>query len=388
MGFNTIKKVIVAAALLLGARANAGVDLTPTLKVQAEERYDDDLLLRAEPGANGGGQLMTKLSPQAGVEVKTPTSTTTATYAVDFAVRHGSGNTSLDHRGRVDFKKALSQRLNLDADMRIWRVSDPTSLPRLGMARTLSPILYGKAAFAGHYLLTPRWTATAGYQFEGARIYDPQLVHGGVVHAPYAEMLYKLSRRSEIGARYRLQYFAFGTESADASAVLAEYRYRINPVTTFTGRAGPAYYRPHGANAGVEGFAPVVDLELERQHEYLDLGLVAGHDLVGASGFTSALWADFASFIGSFRIQPRLSVFWAASFYRNGAPANVGFDPFTSSRSASGYALGGGVEWKLSRAVALQGTFDRLSQLAGPGEDAGAALSRNIVAARLSVTAF
>jgi opacity protein-like surface antigen len=371
--------------MLWAWQAQAGVDVQPTLKLFAEERYDDDMLLRGEVGAGpaGGGQLMTKLSPQAGVEVRDHTLTLKTWYAADFVVRHGSGNSSLDHRGALDVKKVLTERLTVDADVRVWRVSDPTSLPRLGMARTLSPILYGRGEASGAYRITERWTGRVGYRFEGARIFDGS-AEGGVMHSPYAEAMYRLTRRADVGARYRLQYFGFGAESADANALTGEFRYRLSPVTNFTARAGAAYFRSHEGSA--RGVSPVLNLQLEQVHEQLELGLVAGHDLVGASGFASALWADYASFIGSYRFQPRLRAFWAASIYRNGAPPAVGV--FGDGRSASGYALGGGLEWRITKMVSVQGTFDRLSQFGGPVDAEGAQLSRNIVAGRLTIQAL
>jgi hypothetical protein len=382
MVLKSITRIIAASAMLWAWQAHAGVDLQPTLRLFAEERYDDDVLLRTEAGS-AGGQLMTKLSPQAGVEVRDHTLTLKSWYAADFIFRHGSGNSSLDHRGSLNVKKMFTERLSMDADLRVWRVSDPTSLPRLGMARTLSPILYGRAELAGNYRITPRWTGRVGYRFEGARIFEEGST-GGVMHSPYVEGLYRLSRRTDVGARYRLQYFGFGQESADSNAVLAEFRHRFSHVTTLTARGGPAYYRSR-VN-GATGLVPVVNVELERVHEQLELGLVLGHDLVGASGFASALWADYASFIGGYRFQPRLRAFWAASVYRNGAPPNVG--AFGVGPSASGYALGGGVEWRINQMVSVQGTFDRLSQFGGPVDAAGAQLSRNIVAGRLTIQAL
>jgi len=387
------KWILAACALLGAARAEAGVDFTPTLKVAAEERYDDDLLLRVETGSQTVGQMMTKLSAQAGFGVKDPSLTVTTWYAADFIVRHGSGNSTLDHRAAVSMKKGLTERLGVDVDMRVWRVTDPTALPRLGMAHSFSPILYGIGELSGHYRLSERWVGRVGYKFEGARIYEPGTTYGGYLHQPYVETTYDVTRRAQLGARYRVQFFSFGPQSADASALLAEFRYRFTPVTTLQARVGGAFFHSHRDTAET-GTLPVGEVSLERNHEVLDLGLVLGHDLVGASGFTSALWADFASFIGAYRVQPRVQLFWAVSYYRNGRPPDLGLDPFGAEHAATGYALGGGVEWRVTRILSVQGAFNRIAQFGGPG-GAGvggtlddAVLSRNIVSARLTLTAL
>ena len=92
------------------AAAMAAHVLDSSLRLTAEERYDDDFRL-----AEGtGGQFMTKLSPRLGLEVKDPRSTGEGFYAVDLLVRHGSGNATLDHRGGLDLGYALSRRLKVD----------------------------------------------------------------------------------------------------------------------------------------------------------------------------------------------------------------------------------------------------------------------------------
>src|SRR4051812_32603770 len=93
-----VRKLLMACVLFAGPAAFAGQVFDSSLRLTAEERYDDDFRL-----AEGtGGQFMTKLSPRLGLEVKDPRSKGDGFYAVDLLVRHGSGNTTLDHRGGVE----------------------------------------------------------------------------------------------------------------------------------------------------------------------------------------------------------------------------------------------------------------------------------------------
>jgi hypothetical protein len=304
---------------------------------------------------------------------------------MDLLFRHGSGTFSLDHRGQLSLEKALSRRLTFEGDAQIWRVSDPTSLPRVGVARSLSPILYGRTAARARLLVTERWDASVGYRLEAARIYDGSNQPFSMVHAPYLESWYGLNARHALGAELRFQYFRFGDETAMAPGASLAYRLRLTRTTTFTARGGAIRYQSV-SDAG-EGVIPRVALELSREGESLDLAFVMGHDLVGASGFSSTLWAEYASAMAMWRVMGRFQVFGAASYFRNGLPPNQGVLDFRpgSPGTSQGYALGGGVSWQLHRSLELKGGVDRIAQVGGPelGD-----LARNIASVRLTYTAL
>jgi hypothetical protein len=371
--------------LAMGAASHAETHLIPSLKLGAEERYDDDALLR---NSRGAGQLMTKLSPQVGLQLEDHTITTTAWYAADLLFRHGSGTTALDHRGALSLKKAFSRRLVLDAAVNIWRVSDPTSLPRLGMARTLSPILYVKGGFSTRWSVTERFSVRPGYLLEAAKIYETDRATG-FVHSPFVESWYRATRRTDLGLDYRFQYFSFGPATADAHGIFGGYRYRLTRHTVFTAKAGPIWFHEH-ARGGRKGFLPRVSLEIAQELTRLELAAVVGHDLVGASGFTTTLWADFASVLGSYRIFEPVKLFAGASYFRNGRAPNVELFNFNSRApgTAQGYAVGGGIEWEVNRVASVRAAFDRYAQLAGADQVAGVDLTRNIASIRLVLTAL
>ncbi|MGQ0507904.1 MAG: hypothetical protein ACT4TC_21590 [Myxococcaceae bacterium] len=369
-------KQLALAALLFSPVTLAAVSFEPTLRLAAEERYDDDALLRTQTGQ---GQLMTKLSPQAGVRLTDETLQLKSWYAVDLWLRHGTGTTNLDHRAELDLRRKLSRQLKVDTKAQIWRVSDPTSLPRLGLAREVVPILYGKAQLGLENDFSERWRGRVGYRFEAAQVYLPGRA-AGFAHSPYTQAWWKATRRTELGGEYRYQLFTFGTDISQSHGIFAGYRHRVTRDTNFTAQAGPVFFR---GNDGTSGVLPRLALELLREGEQMDLGVIVGHDLVGASGFTSAVWADFASLIGSYHFTPELRVFAQGSIYRNGRAPNVGVNPFdvTSSTTTQGYAVGGGAEWRFIRNGAVQAAVDRISQV-GTVDTTGL-LTRNIAALRL-----
>jgi len=369
----------LASLALWPAAVSAGTDVTPGFRVGMEERYDDDALL-VDAGA---GQLMTKVTPQVGLDVRGRTFETSGWYAADVLFHHASGSFAVDHRGRAQLGLKLTDRAWVDGKVDAWRVSDPTSLPRLGVAATLSPVLYGRAEAGAHYQLTERWSAGLGYAFEGAQIYDGRSAPG-YAHAPSLDAWYRVTRITDLGAELRLQQFVFGAESATAASAAATVKHRFTRQVHGSLRAGAGMFAD---GAGVWRPYPRAQLELGREGERVDLALVLGHDLMGASGFTAALWADYGSALVDWRALERLKLYGAASVFRNGHAPALGFWPPDGSGTSQGYALAAGVEWKVNGAIALKVQGDRYAQLgaAGPG---ATDLVRNIVSARVVVTPF
>ncbi len=382
-----IGKLVAIGAVACAWSAGAETELGPTLKISAEERYDTDLLIRQDNPV-GTGQLITKLSPQIGLDVKDHTLTGTSFYAGDVYLRHGSGVAGVDHRGAIELKKAVSRTTRFEARLKIWRVSDPTSSPRLGLAREIAPILFSTGELVGAVRLSPRALVRAGYLFEGVKVYEADRSAPAFLNSPYLEVWYRTTPRSEVGAEYRFQYFSLGNSSADSNGVATAYRYHFTRQMKLTAKAGPTWFHDH-TDPSHSGWVPRANLELMRQVEHFEAALVLGHDLTGATGFTSALWADYAALTGAYKVLKELSVFGAASYFRNGRAPNDGIGTFNYQAvngAAQGYAAGGGVEWRVAQHVALQGALNRIAQVAGPA--GGVDLSRNLAAVRVVITAL
>ncbi len=373
----------VAAAVVGGAPAAlAATVVEPRAKLTLEERYDDDFRLNA---GGTGGQLMTKLTPRLGLGVKDPSLTLESFYATDLLLRHGSGRLTMDHRGGLSVRKLLSRRLRVDVSGSLYRVTDPTSLPRESVARAVQPVLYGQGRVYVSGRASRRVDVGVGYGMEGVKVLEGDHATG-FVHTPFVETWLRATRRLSLGAEYRYQAFLYGDELDQAHGAAAALRYRLTRQTTFTGRAGPVSYV--GAD-GTRGLLPRVKLELMHEAGRFDMGFVAGHDLVGASGFSNALWADYAGLVFNHHFTHRLSAYGATSFFRNGrAPDEGAFTLGGGSRVAQGYALGAGLQFRVNEYVSVQGAVDRIAQVGvdGAAEDFG--LTRNVAAVRLHMTAW
>ena len=377
---------VAAVAAVVGSApaALAATVVEPRARLSFEERYDDDFRLNAEGSTTG--QLMSKLTPRLGLEVKNPSLTLESYYAADLLMRHGSGNVSLDHRAGLSLRQLLSRRLRVDASGSIYRVTDPASLPRESVARSANPILYGQARVSATGRVSQRVDAVAGYGFEGV-----QMIVGdsapGFVHTPYAELWLRTTRRLSLGVEYRYQGFVFEDAVDQAHGVFGAARYRLTRQTTVTGRAGPVSYL--GAD-GTRGVLPRLRLELLHEARTFDMGFIAGHDLVGASGFTNTLWADYAGLVLNKHLTSRLSLYGAASFFRNGRLSEAGAFSLGGGggRVAQGYALGAGAEFKINRYLSMQATVDRIAQVGDDEAAADVGLARNVAAVRLHMTVW
>jgi hypothetical protein len=101
------------------------------------------------------------------------------------------------------------------------------------------------------------------------------------------------------------------------------------------------------------------------------------------------LWADFAGLVVNQRFDNRLSAYAVGSVFRNGrAPGEGAFSLGGDARMAQGYALGAGLEFKVNPYVTLQGSVDRIAQVGMGGAEVVVGLTRNVLAARLRLTAW
>ena len=375
-----------AQALWIHAAEPQSSPVEPILRVALEERYDDDVLLTQ--GENAPGAYLTKVMPQVGLKVAQPLTRFEGFYGADLLFRNGSGEVILDHRAALAFQTRPSRTAEVGLVGQFWDTSDPLSLPRQGLARTLARTIYGRAELGWRQIFAPRWSFVLGYRFEGAKVEEPDHPPG-FLNSPAVALVYRTTRRADIGVDYRLQLFKFGSNNAVAHSPGVLWRYRLSRSATIRLAAGASFYSEH-QHPDKNGVVPRFEVGVTQQiTSRVDWILIAGHDLVGASGFSTAVWADFASVTISWQVLQKLRLFGYGSFFRNGPMPNVGVFPLGWNHDgvAAGYGLGAGAEWRFNKYVAIQGSYDRIDQVGGL--DTGQpTLTRNIVAARLTVDAF
>jgi len=389
---------VVATALAVAAgqaraeirtelRSEPSGPVEPILRVAVEERYDDDQLLTG--GENPPGAFLTKVMPQVGLRLNQRTTKFEGFYGPDLLIRNSSGDLTLDHRAALELHTEASRTARIDAVAGFWDTSDPLSLPRQGLARTLARTIYGRAEIGWRQVFAPRWSFLLGYHFEGAKVDEPDHP-AGFLNSPSMEVDYRLTRRADLGAEYRLQLFKFGSNNGIAHSPGLVWKYRLSRSANIRISGGAAFYSEH-QNPEKNGVVPRFEIDVAQKiTKRVDWIFAVGHDLVGASGFSTAVWADYASLTLSWQLLEKLRLFGYGSFFRNGPMPNVGVFPLKVDQEkgvSAGYGVGAGAEWRFDRHVAIQASYDRLDQV-GSVDPAQTTLTRNIVAARLTVDAF
>ena len=361
--------------------------IEPILRLAVEQRYDDDVLLTGSQ--NAPGAWLTKIMPQVGLRLDERRTKLDTFFGPDVLYYSNSGDVKLDYRGALELHTALSRTAHIDTVARFWDTSDPLALPRQGLARTLARTYYGVATFGWRQEFAPRWSFLVGYRFEGAKVEEPDHPPG-FLNSPTLEVDYRLTRRADLGVEYRLQLFKFGDNNAIANSPGLVWKYRVSRSANIKVSAGAAFYREH-LDPSKDGVVPRFEIDVAQKiTKRVDWVFAVGHDLVGASGFSTAVWADYASATLSWQVLEKLRLFGYGSFFRNGPMPNIGVFPLKVDQEkgvAAGYGLGGGAEWRFNRYVAIQASYDRIDQV-GSVDPAQTSLTRNIVAARLTVDAF
>jgi hypothetical protein len=359
----------------------------PILRLALEERYDDDVLLTGSQ--NGPGAFLTKIMPQAGLRLDQRLTKLETYFGPDILYRSSSGEVQLDYRASFELHSDLSRTAHIDGVAKFWDTSDPLALPRQGLARTLARTFYGIATFGWRQEFAPRWSFLLGYRFEGAKV-DETNHPPGFLNSPSMEVDYRLTRRADLGVEYRLQLFKFGDNNGIAHSPGLVWKYRLSRSANIKISGGAAFYSEH-LDPSKNGIVPRFEIDVGQQiTKRLSWVFNVGHDLLGASGFSTAVWADYSSLTLSWQVLEKLRLFGYGSFFRNGPMPNIGVFPLKVNQSegvAAGYGVGAGAEWRFNRYVAVQASYDRIDQV-GSIDSSQASLTRNIVAGRLTVDAF
>ena len=348
-----------------------GMDIG-TAKLTMEERYND-----ADSSALLGGQLLSRVTPQPGFSWRRRNTEVLGWYAADVLIRHGSGTVGVDHRSQLRANHAFSRTFRMNFSTGLWRVSDPTSLPRPGLANAFLPIVYGRSDLQLEKEVSSRLRAQLNYRFEGASLLG-EGQRPGFYHAPAIAVNWAQSTRTTQSLEYRTQLFQEPSAQASAHGLLASIQHSFNRQWNASLGAGPTYL----LQGEQGGFLPRVFLDLRRDGRHSRIELSAGQDLIGASGLSAVLWAQFVSVYASWALSRDLRLSLVANYFRNAQPQPFqnGFAQ-TQLPLSEGYLGGIRFEWRLLPQLTAMATVDRLDQRA-----AGAMFASNLGGIRFVFT--
>ena len=368
---------VPAAITLLGALAFPATALGESVQLLRAELATE---LRYDSEGAVGGDVQGKLIPRLGYERASARSRLALGYGLDLTRHLGGAGISLDHRGELEWRLRATRRLALSAQGALYRVAESTSLPRFGVAYAQAGAFWSFGEVRARHRRSRIAHLEVSARSEWNRLIFPE--GAGELAAPLSGMQslqvserYRATRLSELGWAVRGQLFSGGDEVLGGSgALLFVSRFRLAPHTALSFEAGPRLYRAGRTTT----WDAQLRLQLDWARRGLELALIAGRDYVGAAGFASTLWTEFAQGGLGLVLSRRVRVFGYAGAFRNGLAQRRDAD-------ALGYGASLGVEWAFADHLLARLAFDRLGQLDLLG--GGYSMGRNIVALRVGYRA-
>lgn len=386
--------------LLLGAARAAPQNLF-SISAGVDSAYDDNVY-------NGRGpDFVNRVSPKVTYHLVDPRVKLDAGYELGYwTYAFGKADNSLNHRADVSVEGRPTRRVTLSADDELTRAQDPGFILRLGVVAPQIGITDNVTDASIGVNLTRRWFGAAAYMFHFAtfdRFSAEQVAAGlpalfdGAEHKATLAFRYRVTRSDDLLFDGRFQRFTAGPQSVSISRwALANtysptlgWRHQFLPVLELSGSAGPVVYQAQGGARNVPG--AVLDSGVtwrvgSRLRFYTDswrASVAYTHDLLGATGAGTALWADYAYAQGGYDYVDKLDVTVGAGYFRNGAAVNQAF-------SYDGVTTDALIDWHVIANLRLGAYYSLRWQETGPGAippGAAAALfpniTRNIVGIRL-----
>lgn len=358
--------LLAAIVCLAPGPARAAWQSTPIARLVLEGRYDDDTLAR-------GGGAAGILAPSLGWRLRRPTVDLRAIYGIDVFTYARL----LPGTGGENQRLRASQTVDLDPRTRLslreiaeW-LYDPTALARPGVVRTGGEVLFLEADAEAAHRFTPRLHGALGIGADASR-FTSAAARDGATLAPRARVGWVLSRRDEVGLRYRFRAFAFDRSRPFRSHEPAlAYTRLLSPAARLALEAGAAWVDgPDGQGR----LAPEGRGELSWRFRRLVLAASGERTPVGAAGLPEPLWASFASVGGDYRLTGELTLGAGVVAFRNDRPGG--------GRVATGFAAEARAEYDLGDGFGARVTVRRVEQR-GDGV-VGVDLARNIYAAGLT----
>jgi hypothetical protein len=317
----------------------------------------------------------------------------------------GKADNSINHRAVFSIEGQAARRLVLKASDEFVRAEDPGFLTRIGVVAPQIGIIDNLVEVGGSINVTRRFYVGINYLMHHASFDSysaqqiaqgfPQLFDGDV-HDIDTAWVVKLTPRDDLRMGGRAQVFTAGPQHVDSSEwrVGAAYspalgfRHQFLPELELTGDAGPIFYQQLDGAANIPGatgsgttwraggrlrfFTPAWRASLSYTH-----------DLLGATGIGTAVWADYLYAQLGYHWHERFDLSLGGGYFRNGRAVNQEFayDGFTTDVL---------VDYSVVRYFRVGGYYTLRWQETGPGAiPPGMAvaqfpnITRNIVGLRL-----
>jgi hypothetical protein len=399
-----VRSLALVAVACLCTSASAGPLNELSVAAGVDSAYDSNVF-------NGRGpDFVNRIDPHASYRLIDPRYKLEASYDLGYwTYAFGKAANSINHRADVAVEGWATRRLFLHADDEFSRAEDPGFLSRIGVVAPQIGIFDNVADANAGFNITRRVYGGLGYTYHWARFdgYTPMqamtypALFDGAEHDAAANLGFKVTRLDDLRFQGRFQDFTAGPQATDANMwnIGATYsptlgwRHQIVRDLEVTADAGPLFYQAlHDSVNIVDASGHVVapgsgvTYRLAGLLRYYTPTWRASasytHDLVGATGAGTALWADYVYAQGGYHFLEKFDAHLGAGYFRNGiAPSNVwSYDGVTGDVIA---------DYRVINNLRLGAYYQVRWQRTGPGAIGAVAATqfpsvlRNIVGIRL-----
>lgn len=391
----------VAVSTLVGAAAEAAPINELSVSAGIDSAYDDNVY------NSRGSDFVNRITPHASYRLINPRIKLETSYDFSYwTYALGKANNSLNHRALVDMEAQVSRRVVLKLGDEFSRAEDPGFLSRIGVVAPQIGIFDNVADALVGVNIVRRVFASLGYtnhlaSFDryNATMADLPPLYDGMEHDGQAFTSFAVTRRDDLRFTGRAQLFTAGPQSVDSTrwdigatySPTVGWRHQFLPTLEATADAGPAYYQSlGGANNIVDAMGnPVAPssgwtwrgsalLRFNTPSWRSSVGYV--HDLLGATGAGTALWADALYGQVGYHYLEKFDAHVGVGYFRNGAAVNQAW-------AYDGVTADTFVDWRVVDYFRVGAYYTLRWQEAGPGVVGTGgqfpSVTRNIVGVRL-----
>lgn len=396
-----IAVLFVAASTLVGAAAEAAPINELSVSAGIDSAYDDNVY------NSRGSDFVNRITPHASYRLIDPRIKLETSYDFSYwTYALGKANNSLNHRAVVDMEAQVSRRVVLKLGDEFSRAEDPGFLSRIGVVAPQIGIFDNVADALIGVNIVRRVFASLGYtnhlaSFDryNASMSDLPPLYDGMEHDGQAFTSYAVTRRDDLRFTGRAQLFTAGPQAVDSTrwdigatySPTVGWRHQFLPMLEATADAGPAYYQSLGGAANIVDAMgnPVAPssgwtwrgsalLRYNTPSWRSSVGYV--HDLLGATGAGTALWADALYGQVGYHYLEKFDAHVGVGYFRNGAAVNQAW-------AYDGVTADTFVDWRVVDYFRVGAYYTLRWQEAGPGVVGTGgqfpSVTRNIVGVRL-----
>jgi hypothetical protein len=353
----------LSLTLAMGTVAQASPQQELSVAAGLDSAYDDNVY------NSRGPDFVNRVAPHASYRVLGTRGKFVSSYDLGYwTYAFGKASNSINHRADLGGEFRPTRHLTLKVADEFARAEDPGFLSRLGVvapqigifdniadaaaAAEFSKRLYGGVGYTYHWARFDQYSADQAMRFPA--LYD------GAEHDAQGTFAYRVGRHDDLRFAGRYQMFTAGPQATDANrwnigstySPTLGWRHQFTPTIEWTADGGPLYYQSLRAASNIptapdSGWSWRVGTLLRWYTPTWRASVSYTHDLLGATGAGTALWADAVYGQVGYHWLEKFDAHVGAGYFRNGRAVSqpVAYDGVTTDlmvdyRVISNFRLG------------------------------------------------